>query len=152
MKHRNLVTTFLAWFAGVALVVIASPEVFAADQGGCNGAVECVSPYVCGSFYCCTATRWKGCTVQSLACPPSSCSQVNNTCNGDGSHTCNCGSAPQSPCRLCYKPSEDAGVPGTVTCINEHCNGPGEVCNTDWVIGYSPSPSGEYRYTCECQP
>lgn len=33
MKHRNLVTTFLAWFAGVALVVIASPEVFAADQG-----------------------------------------------------------------------------------------------------------------------
>jgi hypothetical protein len=148
----NLLTTFLAWFAGVALVVIAAPDVFAADQGGCNGAVECGNPYICPTGYCCSYTRWKGCTVTSPACPPGTCFHQYDVCNGQGSRTCFCGGGPQSPCRLCYLPGAHSGVPGTVTCIVETCTGPNQVCNTDWVPGYSPSPQGEYRYTCECQP
>lgn len=148
MNCRNLVTTCLSWFAGVALIVISAPTLFAANQGNCNGSVECLNPFFCPTGYCCSATRWKGCGVTGPGCV--TCTQVNNVCNGPGSHTCICGDGPQSPCRLCYLPGPNSGVPGTTTCINESCGAP-SFCNTDWIYPYTGMPNG-YRFTCECQP
>ena len=143
VRLNDAVTSLLAWFAGVTVVIAAAPDLFAGNQGTCNGAVQCVSPYNCPPYTCCVSYLWKGCLVQSLPC--TSCNERDNVCNGEGSHTCLCGNTAQSPCRTCYKPSL-GGAPSVITCIVENCPNP-SACETEWIL---PAPPN-YYFTCACQ-
>ncbi len=56
MRVNSIVRSLLAWIAGVTVVVAAAPDLFAGNQGTCNGAVQCVNPVNCPPYICCGST------------------------------------------------------------------------------------------------